>query len=121
MGRLKDPSVAGNDPVEDIRWRVLVIGGGAAAGKTTAARDVAARYGVSVSEGLGTGLVCRALHAEVTSWSSLTRLCGDGDVRAVVPRSLRWTPPTASGSPLSIEALDTRRRVWNRGRLPWLK
>ena len=29
-------------------WTVLVIGGGAAVGKTTAARAVAARYGVSV-------------------------------------------------------------------------
>ena len=51
MGRLKNPFVAGNDlVVEDgaRNWTALVIGGGAAAGKTTAARDVAARYGVSV-------------------------------------------------------------------------
>ena len=35
---------------EDYRppWKVLVIGGGAAVGKTTVARDLAARYGVSV-------------------------------------------------------------------------
>ena len=51
MGRVKDRSAAENDLIEEDEkrgWKVLVIGGGAAVGKTTTAKAVAARYGVSV-------------------------------------------------------------------------